>query len=107
MTTRMAFLALAAAAAISGCASLTAASAPSCDGSARRPLNRSLWAWENTRLIAVGPIETPVSIPPASVGREPIIRKGDAGGAKPTRLAVRAVFDIAASARSCVGADHG
>ncbi|MCZ4088774.1 hypothetical protein [Sinorhizobium psoraleae] len=34
------------AAALSGCASLTY-SLPKCDGYSRRPLNRSMWQWED------------------------------------------------------------
>jgi hypothetical protein len=35
---------------LSACANLAGPSAaPSCDGSARRPLNRSLWDWEGDR----------------------------------------------------------
>ena len=106
MKPSMAFLALAIASPLTGCASLTGASAPSCDGSARRPLNRSLWDWENAGPISVEPREAP-SVPPVPAGREPIIRKGDATGLTPTRLAARPFFDIAASKRSCIGADHG
>ncbi|GAA0033898.1 type IV secretion system protein VirB7 [Bradyrhizobium ottawaense] len=43
---------------------------PSCDGLARRPLNRSLWDWESG-----APSATPE--PPASPSA-PIIRKGEA-----------------------------
>jgi type IV secretion system protein VirB7 len=107
MKPSMAFLALAIASPLSGCASLTGASAPSCDGSARRPLNRSLWDWENAQPIAVEPKETPAPVPSAPAGSQPIIRKGDAGSTTPTRLTARRVFDFAASVQSCAGADHG
>jgi type IV secretion system protein VirB7 len=106
MKPSMAFLAFAIASPLTGCASLTGASAPSCDGSARRPLNRSLWDWENRGPIAAEPRET-TAASPAPAGREPIIRKGDAGRTSPTRMAGRPVFDIATSVRSCAGADHG
>jgi len=36
------------AAVVSGCASLTYP-LPKCDGSSRRPLNRALWQWEESR----------------------------------------------------------
>src|SRR5208283_4907744 len=75
MTARMALLALAVATPLTGCASLTGASAPSCDGSARRPLNRSLWDRENAGPLAVVPLEAPAPLPPES--GEPIIRKGE------------------------------
>jgi len=104
MTARMAFLALIFASPLTGCASLTGASAPSCDGSARRPLNRSLWDWESARPIAVAPIEAPAPVAPAS--NEPIIHKGEIDRAHEHTAAIP-VFDIAASSRRCGGADHG
>ena len=105
MTARMALLAIAVATPLTSCASLTGASAPCCDGSARRPLNRSLWDWENAGSIAVQQIEAPAPLPPES--GEPIIRKGEIDR---TRAEARAtalpVFEIAASTRRCGGADH-
>ncbi len=104
MTARMGFLALALAMPLTGCASLTGASAPSCDGWTRRPLNRSLWDWENAAPIAIAPIEAPA---PAAIG-EPIIRKGEIDRAHASeRTAALPIFDIAASARACGEADHG
>ncbi|KAF0212139.1 MAG: type IV secretion system protein [Methylocystaceae bacterium] len=90
-------LTLALAASLSGCASLTGAGAPSCDGAARRPLNRSLWDWESAKPIPAEPIEAPA---------EPLIRKGEVGRA-PFIARAKPVFDIAASLRRCGGADHG
>lgn len=108
MTARMAFLALIFASPLTGCASLTGASAPSCDGSARRPLNRSLWDWEITRPIAVAPIEAPAPAPLPPPNGEPIIRKGEIDRAHAgERTAALPVFDIAASTRRCGGAYHG
>jgi type IV secretion system protein VirB7 len=108
MTARMAFLALALATPLTGCASLMGASAPSCDGSARRPLNRSLWDWENARPIAVAPIEAPAPAPLPSSSGEPIIRKGDIDRAHASeRTAALPVFDIAASTGRCGEVDHG
>jgi type IV secretion system protein VirB7 len=109
MKTPTALLALALATSVSGCASLTGASAPSCDGSARRPLNRSLWDWDSARPIAVTPIEAPAPAPaPSPNVSEPIIRKGEVGDSKTeARAATLPAFDIAASTRSCEGADHG
>jgi type IV secretion system protein VirB7 len=106
MKTPTAFLTRALATSVSGCASLTGATAPSCDGSARRPLNRSLWDWESAKPITVAPIEAPppASVPPSS--GEPIIRKGEIGRAQPVARA-KPVFDIAASTRRCGGADRG
>ncbi|MBM3578147.1 MAG: hypothetical protein FJX40_10905 [Alphaproteobacteria bacterium] len=105
----MTFLALALVTPLGGCASLTGSQAPSCDGAARRPLNRSLWNWESASPIAAAPIEAPAPppVPPAREG-EPLIRKGEIGPAQSVaRAAARPVFDIAASTRRCGGADHG
>lgn len=98
----MGFLALVLAAPLTGCASLTGASAPSCDGSTRRPLNRSLWDWENA-----APIEAPAPAAPPAIG-EPIMRKGEIDRAHANeRTAALPIFDIAASTRRCGDRDHG
>ncbi len=107
MTARMAFLALAFATPLTGCASLTGATAPSCDGSTRRPLNRSLWDWESAKPIAAAPIEAPAPAPVSpSSGGEPLIRKSEIDRTPSVARAIP-VFDIAASTRRCDGADHG
>ncbi len=109
MKTPTAFLALTLATSLSGCASLTGASAPSCDGSARRPLNRSLWEWESAKTISGAPIAAPLMEAPAPLSPssgEPIIRKGEIGRAQSVARA-KPVFDVAASTRRCGGADHG
>ena len=46
-------LCLSVATALGGCASLANAP-PSCDGYARRPLNRSMWDWEAGRPVVAG-----------------------------------------------------
>lgn len=105
MTARMGFLALALAAPLTGCASLAGASAPSCDGLTRRPLNRSLWDWENAAPTAIAPIEAPAT--PSAIG-EPIIRKGEIDRAHASeRMAVLPIFDIIASTRRCGEPDNG
>jgi len=107
MTARMGFLALALATPLTGCASLTGAGAPSCDGLTRRPLNRSLWDWENAAPIAIAPIEAPALAIPPAVG-EPIIRKGEIDRALASgRTAALPIFDIVASTRRCGDPDHG
>jgi len=81
---------------LGGCASWSKAP-PSCDGSARRPLNRSLWDWESGT-----PLATPEqAIPPT--GSDPLIRKGDAGSSVPAgrSSASGSPIDIAASYRPC------
>ncbi|OSJ36973.1 type IV secretion pathway protein [Bradyrhizobium japonicum] len=70
---------------------------PSCDGLTRRPLNRSLWDWENgTPLAAPEP-----PIPPSAPA--PIIRKGEAGPSAPSSHTANSGsrLDIAASYRTC------
>lgn len=86
--------------AVTGCAGWNKG-APSCDGSAKRPLNRSLWDWEAT--------------PPAAPRTDapPVTRLGQA----PTELPFRGLgqtpaawstFDIARSFRPCSEATrHG
>ncbi|MDQ8727531.1 type IV secretion pathway protein [Bradyrhizobium sp. LHD-71] len=82
---------------LGGCASWSNAP-PSCDGMARRPLNRSLWDWESGTPLAGR--EAP---PPPS---PPVIRKGDAGSTLPpdsvaaSRDSSRQI-DIAASYPPC------
>lgn len=105
MTARMGFLALVLTTPLTGCASLTGAGAPSCDGLTRRPLNRSLWDWENSAPTAIAPIEAPTT-PPAN--GEPIIRKGEIDRAHASeRTAALPIFDIVASTRRCGDPDHG
>jgi type IV secretion system protein VirB7 len=107
MTARMGFLALALTTPLTGCASLTGAGAPSCDGLTRRPLNRSLWDWENAAPVAIAPIEAPAPAAPPAVG-EPLIRKGEIDGAHASeRTAALPIFNIAASARACGEPGHG
>ena len=79
---------------LGGCA-IWSKAPPSCDGLARRPLNRSLWDWETGT-----PLATPEPpIPPSA----PIIRKGEARPPAPSvHLAASGRgIDIAASYRAC------
>ena len=100
--------------ALPACSSLTGPTpAPSCDGGARRPLNRSLWDWEAARPVPVPvPLATaPVAaapaeaVVPAPVPRpDPIVRKGEAEPDRPaasTRGLLPAAFDVAASLQPC------
>jgi type IV secretion system protein VirB7 len=82
---------------LSACASLSSAPA-SCDGLARRPLNRSLWDWEN----ASAPARLfPQSAANAHIDQTPRVLNGTAetpnAAAQPPRL------DFAASSRPCRG----
>jgi type IV secretion system protein VirB7 len=82
---------------LGGCA-IWSKEPPSCDGLARRPLNRSLWDWETGTPLAVP--EQP--IPPSA----PIIRKGDASSSPPSTSAVMSFApsrfaDTNASYRPC------
>src|SRR3954467_9742936 len=96
-----------------GCASLTGPrGAPSCDGYSRRPLNRSMWDWENAK--PAGPAVAAPALPvDPAVPTAPLIRKGGAEGAK-GGPAVSSVpprppqFNVAASAQADTGEDpHG
>lgn len=102
---------------LGGCTSVMGPTpAPSCDGGARRPLNRSMWDWEGTRpgvpvasAITSVPSQGPASAPTGS--GEPVIRKGEA--ATPERIGEARTrmlpgFDVATSLRPCTGeVGHG
>jgi len=76
---------------LGGCA-IWSKGPPSCDGLARRPLNRSLWDWETGT-----PLATPEPpVPPSA----PIIRKGETN-APAHRAATGRWADIVTSYRSC------
>ena len=81
---------------LGGCASWSKAP-PSCDGSARRPLNRSLWDWESGTPLAAPEQATPPT------DSDPLIRKGDAGSSVPAgrSFASGRRLDIAASYHPC------
>ncbi len=81
---------------LGGCASWSKAP-PSCDGAARRPLNRSLWDWESGT-----PLAAPEQAPPPT-GSDPLIRKGDAGSSVPAgqSSASASHIDIVASYHPC------
>ena len=106
--------AAAAALTLSGCAGLTGpAGAPSCDGGSRRPLNRSMWAWENAQPPA-GPEASPALRPEkaaSSPGSARPFARSDAAESiersASTTMAPKADrtarFDLVASIRSCTG----
>jgi type IV secretion system protein VirB7 len=107
---RIAMLILVAAATgLGGCTSVLGPTpAPSCDGGARRPLNRSMWDWEAARPVASAP--SPIAAD-AGLASE----AGDLGPARavPRRDSAlpprgRPVFDLAASLQPCLRrTDHG
>lgn len=79
---------------LGGCA-IWSKAPPSCDGLARRPLNRSLWDWE---------AGTPLAAPELPI--PPIVRKGDANPTSPLTSAAMnfapdGATDLAASYRLC------
>ena len=87
---------------LGGCA-IWSKAPPSCDGLARRPLNRSLWDWETGTPLAAP--ESPVA-PPMGPQSPPIVRKGDANPTPPstfaaTKFAPGSRIDLAASYRPC------
>lgn len=102
---------------LGGCTSVMGPTpAPSCEGSARRPLNRSMWDWEGprpgvpvTKTITSATSQGSASAP-AALG-EPALRKDET--VTPERIGEargRALpsFDIATSLRPCTGeVDHG
>jgi len=91
-----------------GCASLTGPrGAPSCDGYGRRPLNRSMWDWENAKPVPPAVASPALPVDPA-VPTAPLTRKGGVEGAKGGPAVSSAPprspqFDIAASEQTCTG----
>lgn len=81
---------------VTGCAGWNKG-APSCDGSAKRPLNRSLWDWEATP-------------PPATQPDVPVVKRlGQAQQELPAKgIGAWSAFDFARSFRPCIEATrHG
>lgn len=79
---------------LGGCA-IWSKAPPSCDGLARRPLNRSLWDWETS---------TPLATPEPPIPS--VVRKGDANPTPPStstavNFAPGGTMDFAASYRPC------
>lgn len=78
---------------VTGCAGWNKG-APSCDGSAKRPLNRSLWDWEATPPAATQP-DVPV-VKRLGQARQELPAQGIGQGAT-----AWSAFDIARSFRPC------
>src|SRR3954471_18247658 len=91
-----------------GCASLTGPrGAPSCDGYSRRPLNRSMWDWENAKPAAPIVASPPLPVETAAAAA-PLIRKSGVEGTKGDPAVSSAAtrsprFDVATSAQACTG----
>jgi type IV secretion system protein VirB7 len=81
---------LAMAAVLGGCASLTYP-LPKCDGYSRRPLNRSMWEWEDERNLKSSRSETRSSISATPYAEQP------------QEPAAFAHLDIGGSHRRCAG----
>ena len=87
--------------ALSGCATILGpTAAPSCDGYSRRPLNPSMWNFEEATLAPLPAPPSEVDVPVIGTRPEPKLRTGQAKslplpGNPPGR------FDVAASVRSC------
>lgn len=81
---------LAMAAVLGGCASLTYP-LPKCDGYSRRPLNRSMWEWEDERNLKSSRSETRSSISATLYAEQP------------QEPAAFAHLDIGGSHRRCAG----
>ena len=118
-----AVLATGACLAIAGCGTLVSIRPPSCDGYARRPLNRSLWDWETAKLTAATSVPGTGSVHAAAVpeasttGSLPLktservdtsirtVGAGHSGATKPssqTAAQARApVYDVAGSYGRC------
>jgi type IV secretion system protein VirB7 len=94
-----------------GCASLTGPrGAPSCDGYSRRPLNRSMWDWENAKPAAPAVASPALPVEPAAPVSSLIRKSGVAGASGVPAVSSRPMLspkiDVAASAQPCTG-EHG
>ena len=91
-----------------GCASLTGPrGAPSCDGYSRRPLNRSMWDWENAKPVPPAVASPALPVEPAAPATPPVRKSGveSPSGVPPVSSAPprSPQFDIAASEQTCTG----
>lgn len=113
MLARLILITVFVAPALVACATLGGAGAPSCDGASRRPLNRSLWNWEDRGPAASAPTGEPTPVDQGPDAR-PIVRRSDAGPAatlraaqpgpalpSPARVASGPALDFALSHRPC------
>ena len=88
--------------ALSGCATIIGPSAaPSCDGYSRRPLNPSMWNFEEAALAPRPAPTADTEVPAADTHPAPKLRTGQAGGSLPLSGHPAGRFDVAASVRPC------
>lgn len=94
---------------LSGCATIIGpAAAPSCDGYSRRPLNPSMWNWEQAQALPLSSPEVAGDAAGAPAAMAPKLRTGQVQGAMPTAAAGAARFDVAASMNACTAErSHG
>jgi type IV secretion system protein VirB7 len=87
-----------------GCASLGPIGAPGCDGFARRPLNRSLWAWEEGAPVPPSPSTGEPSDAPALRRKAAALRSTpDGASLHGAERIARTTIDIASSLQACGG----
>lgn len=88
--------------ALTGCASVMGpTSAPSCDGYSRRPLNPSMWNWEQEQARPLPAPEAAADVAAAPATAAPKLRTGQVRGSAPTAGSGIARFDVATSTNAC------
>ena len=88
--------------ALSGCATIIGPSAaPSCDGYSRRPLNPSMWDFEQASLAPLPAPAAEAEMPAAAERPARKLRTNQAGGSLPLPGHPSGRFDVAASVRPC------
>lgn len=99
---------------LSGCASLLGpAGAPGCDGYARRPLNRSMWAWDRAKPVAKAEVSPALPAPepsgPPEKSAELLTRSLDPAERRRSTSSTAPVprYDVAASRRACTLKETG
>lgn len=94
--------------ALTGCASVMGpTSAPSCDGYSRRPLNPSMWNWEQAQALPLPALEAAADAA-APAAAAPKLRTGQVRGSAPIAASGTARFDVAASTNACTSErSHG
>lgn len=87
---------------LSGCATIIGpTAAPSCDGYSRRPLNPSMWNWEQAQARPLPAPEAAVDAAAVPATAAPNVRTGQLRGTTRAAGSRTARFDIAASVNAC------